>query len=254
MNVLTPPPSLCPYRVESVRVLWPNGEDVVVGDTADVYLYTDTDGDHSPATGAVFRTALENVTAQFVDGVTFSEYELPEDLEVEGCPDLVVALVNTGMTGDAYPAALDTTAPQGRSWAGLYDGPVPRPPPLPAPIFGQIGELAPGDGNFTIRAVAAPLSTATEGGASEARFVLGPAFPNPARDVATVRFYLDEPGHVRLVLYDTLGRAVATIVDGTRGIGEHKATIETTRLEPGLYVWRLDADGQRASGKVTVLD
>lgn len=251
MNVLTPPAGLCPYRVERVRVLWPEFF-IQVGQVADVYLYTDSDGDHLPATGATFHTSLKSVPVQFNDGVTFSEYVLPTPLEVTGCDDLIVALVNRGMTGDdEAPATLDEGAPQGRSWVGLYGSPPPDPPTFPAPIFGRVGDLAPTNGNFIIRAVVLPVTISTEPGPTRT-FELGSIVPNPARDAVSVGFTLAQPEHVRLTLYDVLGREVAVATAHDYGVGEHQATFDVTHLPSGPYVLRLLVGGVVETGRLTV--
>ncbi|MEM9998423.1 MAG: FG-GAP-like repeat-containing protein, partial [Bacteroidota bacterium] len=68
-------------------------------------------------------------------------------------------------------------------------------------------------------------------------------YPNPARDTATFRYALAEAGPVRLTVYDVLGRAVATPVDGLRAAGEDEVQWSAADLPAGLYVARLDADG-----------
>ena len=79
------------------------------------------------------------------------------------------------------------------------------------------------------------------------------AFPNPSAGEATVRFRLDAPATVRLVVYDGLGREVGRLVDGTRSAGDHTARLDTEALVPGVYHVRLDADGRTATRTVTVL-
>ena len=66
--------------------------------------------------------------------------------------------------------------------------------------------------------------------------------PNPVRDVATVRFGLAEPTTVRVDVVDVLGRRVAAEV-GAFGAGNQSVSIPTARLAPGVYVVRLEADG-----------
>jgi hypothetical protein len=58
-------------------------------------------------------------------------------------------------------------------------------------------------------------------------------FPSPFRKSLAIRFTVDRPGHVRLVVHDVAGRRVATLVDG--------------RLAPGTR--RIDWDGRNADGR-----
>jgi hypothetical protein len=44
-----------------------------------------------------------------------------------------------------------------------------------------------------------------------------------------------------LVVYDVLGRQVATLVDGMRAAGRHQVTFEAATLPSGVYLYRIDA-------------
>lgn len=69
--------------------------------------------------------------------------------------------------------------------------------------------------------------------------------PNPFRSATTLLFSLPEPGPVRLVVYDALGRAVRTLVDGVRPAGRHRIRFEAGALPSGLYIYQLDAGAFR---------
>ena len=78
----------------------------------------------------------------------------------------------------------------------------------------------------------APLATALHGGQ-----------PNPFAGSTLVAYDLAEPAQVRLDVYDVVGRAVATLADGTREAGEHVTRFEAGALPAGVYVVRLEAVG-----------
>ena len=118
LNVFTPPANLTPFRVREVSVLWTDY--VRIGQTADIYLDVDRDGDHDPSTGAVLIGKQEGVRVQFNDETTFSTYSLAQSPLVQQGEDLIVAVVNSGITGrNEDPAAFDEDAPPGRAWVGL---------------------------------------------------------------------------------------------------------------------------------------
>ena len=48
-------------------------------------------------------------------------------------------------------------------------------------------------------------------------------------------------GGVRLVVYDVLGRVVATLVEGPVSAGEHTVHFDATGLASGVYIYRLQA-------------
>ncbi len=72
-------------------------------------------------------------------------------------------------------------------------------------------------------------------------YALAAPYPNPARNRATIRFALPEAAHVRLVVYDALGREVARLADGWYEPGYYTAQLEASTLPAGLYVCRIVA-------------
>jgi hypothetical protein len=78
------------------------------------------------------------------------------------------------------------------------------------------------------------------------RTVLLETFPNPFQGATTIRYGLAEASPVRLVVYDVLGRAVATLVDGMQPAGSHEVRYEPGGGQPaGLYLYVLEAGGRR---------
>ena len=73
---------------------------------------------------------------------------------------------------------------------------------------------------------------------------LRPASPNPFRDATALVFDLPSPGHVSLVVYDLLGRRVATLADAPLKAGTHERSWngrgDSGTLAPaGVYFCRL---------------
>ena len=89
----------------------------------------------------------------------------------------------------------------------------------------------------------AATGTAVEAGVPPRVPVLGPVYPNPVRDRATLRFVLDRADVVRLEVYDLLGRRVAVAADGYRAAGAHEVTFDVGALPEGVYLVRMQADG-----------
>ncbi|MEM8602136.1 MAG: T9SS type A sorting domain-containing protein [Bacteroidota bacterium] len=84
---------------------------------------------------------------------------------------------------------------------------------------------------------------------------LGAVYPNPAGGAVTVPVTLAESTEVTVVVYDVLGRAVATLAEGTRALGRHALTLDTAGLAPGVYVVRvegLEGAGDSVSRTFTV--
>ena len=75
-------------------------------------------------------------------------------------------------------------------------------------------------------------------------FVLGfdQNFPNPFTDATTIQYSLPKTMHVRLSVYDVLGREVALLAAGTQAAGIYAQELDGSQLAPGIYYTRLEAD------------
>jgi hypothetical protein len=78
-------------------------------------------------------------------------------------------------------------------------------------------------------------------------------FPNPFRRQVSIPFTLDAARHVRLAVYDLLGREVARLVDATLSEGSHVAAFRPEGLAAGVYLIRLEADGRVQTRSVLFL-
>jgi hypothetical protein len=70
-------------------------------------------------------------------------------------------------------------------------------------------------------------------------FRLSANYPNPFRTSTEIRFDLPEAADVSLVVYDMLGRRVATLTDGRKPAGYHHVRLEQSQLSAGTYLYRL---------------
>ena len=59
----------------------------------------------------------------------------------------------------------------------------------------------------------------------------------------TISFALPEAGHVRLQVFDVLGREVKTLVDGQIDAGTHTVNFNASGLPSGTYLYRIQAAG-----------
>lgn len=84
------------------------------------------------------------------------------------------------------------------------------------------------------------------------KFSLFQSRPNPTKGWATIGFVLNEQTDVTLTVYDLSGRQLIKLADGvTLPPGEHD--VRTPRLAPGVYIYRIDAGGFRATKKMVVI-
>lgn len=82
--------------------------------------------------------------------------------------------------------------------------------------------------------------------------------PNPFNPSTAIDFEIARPGHVRLEVYDVLGRRIRTLVDEPRAAGRQRVNWrgEDDRGRPvatGLYFVILQAHGTTATQKITLL-
>jgi len=72
-------------------------------------------------------------------------------------------------------------------------------------------------------------------------FSLDQNYPNPFNPVTTIEFTLPQSENVTLVVYDTLGRAVETLIRGPLEAGRHRVRFDASQLPSGLYLYRMRA-------------
>ena len=78
-------------------------------------------------------------------------------------------------------------------------------------------------------------------------FALDQNVPNPFNPETTIRYRLTEPGNVRLTIYNALGQAVRTLVDGYQPAGDrivrwNSRDGQGRTVSSGLYFYRLDGE------------
>jgi len=73
------------------------------------------------------------------------------------------------------------------------------------------------------------------------RFHLYEAFPNPFNPSTTIRFDIPVRSHIRLTLYDVLGRELEPLLDDDLPPGRHEIHWNASRMASGMYYLRLRA-------------
>jgi protocatechuate 3,4-dioxygenase beta subunit len=96
------------------------------------------------------------------------------------------------------------------------------------------------EGAFTI-GINAPTTGINESNVEPGGFRLNQNFPNPFNPSTTITYHLPSSSDVKLVVYDTLGREVATLVDEKKSAGTHEIKFEGSKLSSGFYIYKLSA-------------
>ena len=82
-------------------------------------------------------------------------------------------------------------------------------------------------------------------------FTLSQNYPNPFNPSTSIEFTLPEHSQVKMVIYNSLGEIVETLVQGDLPAGYHKynwnKNVNSNRLSSGVYIYSIEAVGK--SGK-----
>jgi hypothetical protein len=78
-------------------------------------------------------------------------------------------------------------------------------------------------------------------------------YPNPFNPTTTIPFGLDVDSQVSLIVYDILGRKVATLIDGKRPAGVYYEIFIGSHLASGVYFYRLSTDSQIYTKRFTLI-
>jgi Leucine-rich repeat (LRR) protein len=95
-------------------------------------------------------------------------------------------------------------------------------------------------------------ASSTEAPELSYRFLLYQNYPNPFNPGTSIRFEIPEDTHVRVTIYDVLGRQVSTLVNEQLAAGMYDVYFDAARFASGTYVYRLDA-GRRSQTKSMLL-
>lgn len=76
--------------------------------------------------------------------------------------------------------------------------------------------------------------------------------PNPVADRATVAYALPKAGDADVSLFDATGRLVCVLASGHRAAGSYSLTAAANLLANGVYLLRLDLDGNRVTNRIIV--
>lgn len=78
-------------------------------------------------------------------------------------------------------------------------------------------------------------------------------YPNPFNPTTTIKYQISKPGIVTLVIYDILGREVATLVRENKIQGNYNLTFDATKLVSGVYIYQLRTNDMIISKKMILI-
>jgi rhodanese-related sulfurtransferase len=89
--------------------------------------------------------------------------------------------------------------------------------------------------------------------AAASTYSLSQNFPNPFNPSTTIRFGLPESAEVSLIVYNSLGQRVTTLVQQAQEAGYHEVKFDASVLASGMYYYRLQAGAFVQTKKLLVL-
>ena len=84
-------------------------------------------------------------------------------------------------------------------------------------------------------------------------FGLSQNYPNPFNPVTVISYQLSVISDVKLVVFDLLGREVATLVNEKKAAGSYTASFDGANLTSGVYLYKLTAGNYSETRKMTLV-
>lgn len=78
-------------------------------------------------------------------------------------------------------------------------------------------------------------------------------YPNPFNPSTVIPFSLPDKSDVKITVYDSAGRLVSTLAEGTYPAGKHEIRISANGLASGIYMYRLQTSGQTITKQMTLI-
>ena len=118
--------------------------------------------------------------------------------------------------------------------------------------------IAAGRGGTVLRFGEPTPSAVHDGPVLATGLVLYQNQPNPFNPSTRIRFEMPRPGHVRLAVYDVVGRFVTSLIDGPVAAGPSDVTWngqdqQGRGVRSGVYFYRLESRGLLTTRKMVLI-
>jgi hypothetical protein len=102
-------------------------------------------------------------------------------------------------------------------------------------------------------ACALPVGTSHNYNQTPNSYKLEQNYPNPFNPATKISFAIPKAGHVKLIVYDILGREVAVIVNEFRQAGNHSVVFDGENLSSGIYFYSFGSGDFKDTKKMTLI-
>jgi hypothetical protein len=85
------------------------------------------------------------------------------------------------------------------------------------------------------------------------QFHLFQNYPNPFNNSTIIRYSINEESHVRIKVFDVIGREVEELVNETKSSGNYEVYFDANSLPSGIYFYQLNAGNFSDTKKLILL-
>ena len=108
-------------------------------------------------------------------------------------------------------------------------------------------------GSIVTVVVNVTVATGVEDESVSTEFALLQNYPNPFNPSTKIKFGLPNSEYVSLIVYDLLGREVATLVNESKSAGYHTVEFDASNIPSGIYIYQIRAGQYVATQKMILL-
>lgn len=84
-------------------------------------------------------------------------------------------------------------------------------------------------------------------------YALQQNYPNPFNPTTTISYSVAKTDRVQLVVYDMLGKQVATLINEVKPAGEYTVAFDASNLTSGVYLYTMTTDEQTFTNKMLLM-
>jgi hypothetical protein len=100
---------------------------------------------------------------------------------------------------------------------------------------------------------ATPNAVRENDGSVPTTFALEQNYPNPFNPSTTIRYALPNSAKVRLMIYDLLGREIATLVNEEQSAGWKEVEWNASAFSSGIYFYKIHANNFNETKKMVLM-
>ncbi len=116
-------------------------------------------------------------------------------------------------------------------------------------VVGEVG----GGFSDTLWVTVNTLNAVREEPAAPQGYALENNYPDPFNPSTTIRYTLPVSGRVAVHVYNILGQAVGTLVEGNQNVGTYEVSFNASALSSGVYFYRIESGSFSAVKKMMLL-